>query len=83
MRRNAMVYTPGGLPVHTCAILAANWASELGFRRSRQVRWALAGLLLGPIALQLLYACFVRRGMAIATGCGVGNEDNKRLVGAG
>jgi hypothetical protein len=78
-----MVYTTEGLPLHTCATLAANWASARGFRRSRQVRWALAGLLLGPVALRLLYACFVRRGTAIASGGGVGNEDNKRLVGAG
>jgi hypothetical protein len=57
-----MVYTPGGLPVHTCAILAANWASERGLRPSRQVRWALAGLLLGPLALRVLYARYVRAG---------------------
>ena len=56
-----MGYSNAGLVVLTCAILAAKWASDLGFRQSRQVLWGLIGLALGPIALLLLYVRFVRR----------------------
>jgi hypothetical protein len=56
-----MVYTTGGLSIHTCAILAAQRASEMGLRRPRQVLWALAGLALGPVALLLLSVRFLRQ----------------------
>jgi hypothetical protein len=56
-----MGYSTAGLVVLTCAILAAKWASDLGFRQSRQVLWGLAGLALGPLALLLLYVRFVRK----------------------
>ena len=56
-----MTYSTAGLIVLTCAILAAKWASELGFSQSRQVLWGIAGLALGPIALLLLYARFLRK----------------------
>jgi len=56
-----MGYSTSGLVVLTCAILAAEWASDLGFRQSRQVLWGLAGLALGPLALFLLYVRFVRK----------------------
>ena len=49
-----MGYTTAGLMVLTCAILSAKWASDLGFRQSRQVLWGIAGLALGPLALLLL-----------------------------
>jgi hypothetical protein len=48
-----MAYSSAGLVVLTCAILAAKWASDLGFRQSRQVLWGIAGLALGPIALSI------------------------------
>jgi hypothetical protein len=56
-----MGYSTAGLVVLICAILSAKWASDLGFRQSRQVLWGLAGLALGPIALLLLYVRFVRK----------------------
>jgi hypothetical protein len=56
-----MGYSNAGLLVLTCAILAAKWASDLGFRQSRQALWGIAGLALGPIALLLLYVRFVRK----------------------
>jgi hypothetical protein len=56
-----MVYSNAGLIVLTCAILAAKWASDLGFSQSRQVLWGIVGLALGPIALLLLYVRFVRK----------------------
>lgn len=53
-----------GLLVFTCAILAAKWAADLGFRQSRQLLWGLAGLVLGPIALLILYTRFVYKNQA-------------------
>ena len=38
-----------------CGIISAKWAMELGFSQLRQVIWGVAGLLLGPVALLLLY----------------------------
>ena len=43
-----MGYSATGLMMLTCAILAAKWASDLGFRQSAQVLWGLVGLALGP-----------------------------------
>jgi hypothetical protein len=59
-----MSYPYVGLVFLTCAILTAKWASDLGFRQSRQVLWGIAGLALGPIALLLLYVRFVRKSQA-------------------
>jgi hypothetical protein len=56
-----MAYSAAGLTALTCAVLAAKWASELGLRQTRQVLWGIAGLVLGPLALLLLYVYFVRR----------------------
>jgi hypothetical protein len=39
----------------TCGILSAKWAMELGCSQLRQALWGIAGLLLGPLALLLLY----------------------------
>jgi hypothetical protein len=39
----------------TCGILAAKWSMELGNSQLRQVLWGVAGLLLGPLALLILY----------------------------
>jgi hypothetical protein len=44
-----------GLFLLTCAILSAKWASEMGFRQTRQLLWGVAGLIFGPIALLMLY----------------------------
>jgi hypothetical protein len=59
-----MFYSTTGLMLLTCAILAAKWAAELGFRQWRQVLWGIAGLVLGPIALLLLYVRVLRRAQA-------------------
>jgi hypothetical protein len=56
-----MAYSTAGLTVFICAVLAAKWASDLGFRQSRQVLWGLAGLALGPLALLLLYVRLLRK----------------------
>jgi hypothetical protein len=56
-----MDYSTAGLIVLTCAVVAAKWAADLGFRQSRQVLWGIAGLVLGPIALLLLYVRLVRK----------------------
>ncbi len=37
------------------AIIAGKWAMELGFSQIRQLIWMLGGLLLGPLALLVLY----------------------------
>ena len=39
----------------TCGILSAKWAMELGCSQLRQALWGVAGLLLGPLALLILY----------------------------
>jgi hypothetical protein len=59
-----MDYTHAGLIVLTCAVVAAKWASDLGCRQSRQVLWGIAGLVLGPITLLLLYVRLVRKDQA-------------------
>ncbi len=56
-----MGYSAAGLVVATCAVLAAKWALDLGFRQSRQVLWAIAGLAFGPLALFLLYVQMVQK----------------------
>jgi hypothetical protein len=59
-----MAFSTAGLVFLVCAILAAKWAADLGFRQWSQVLWFLAGLALGPIALLLLYVRFVRKAQA-------------------
>ena len=49
------VHISFGIVAFTCAILSAKWAMELGFSQFRQVLWGVAGLLLGPLALLILY----------------------------
>lgn len=44
-----------GIVAFTCAILSAKWAMELGFSQLRQLLWGVIGLLLGPLALLILY----------------------------
>ncbi|QVL34070.1 hypothetical protein KIH39_09230 [Telmatocola sphagniphila] len=44
----------------TCGIISAKWAMELGFSQLRQALWGIAGLLLGPLALLILYIRLVR-----------------------
>ena len=39
----------------TCGIVSAKWAMELGCNQLRQALWGVAGLLLGPVALLVLY----------------------------
>jgi hypothetical protein len=56
-----MVSSTTGLVLLTCAVVAAKWASELGFRQTGQVLWGIAGLFLGPLALLLLYVRCLRR----------------------
>jgi hypothetical protein len=50
-----MISSTTALNLLTCAVVAAKWASELGFRQISQVLWGIAGLVLGPVALLILY----------------------------
>lgn len=43
------------LAMFVSAVVAAKWAMELGFNQFRQLLWAVAGLLVGPLALLILY----------------------------
>jgi hypothetical protein len=54
----------------TCAVLAAKWASDQGFRQTRQVLWGIAGLLFGPLPLLILYVQFVRKYQAAGLAAG-------------
>jgi hypothetical protein len=56
-----MIPSTTALLLLTCAVLAAKWASDLGFRQMGQVLWGIAGLFLGPITLLLLYVRHVRK----------------------
>jgi hypothetical protein len=37
------------------AVICGKWALELGYRQSRQLLWMIAGLVLAPMALLVLY----------------------------
>ena len=50
-----------GLILLTCAILAARWAMDLGFRQTSQALWGLLGLALGPVALVMLYVRLINK----------------------
>ena len=46
-----------GIIAFACAVISAKWAMDLGWSQIRQVIWFAAGLLLGPLALMILYVC--------------------------
>ncbi len=56
MEREHLFLSLGSL---TCGILSAKWAMELGHSQLRQVLWGVAGLLLGPLTLLVLYVRLV------------------------
>jgi hypothetical protein len=43
-----------------CAIICARWAMELGFSLFGQLLWGLAGWLVGPFAMLILYVRLLR-----------------------
>ena len=43
------------------AIIAGKWALELGFRQWQQLLWMIAGLVVPPLALLVLYVRLVRQ----------------------
>lgn len=43
------------------AIISAKWAMDLGFSQVRQVLWGIAGLILGPLILLILYVRLISR----------------------
>jgi hypothetical protein len=49
-----------GLVAVICGILSAKWSMELGASQLGQLLWGGAGLLLGPLALLILYVRQVR-----------------------
>jgi hypothetical protein len=44
-----------GLVMFVSAVICAKWAMDLGWSQIRQVTWFAAGLLLGPLAMMILY----------------------------
>jgi hypothetical protein len=44
-----------GLVMFVCAVICAKWAMDLGWSQVRQMIWFAAGLLLGPLAMMILY----------------------------
>lgn len=38
-----------------CAVVSAKWALELGFGQFRQILYLIAGCILGPLGLLILY----------------------------
>lgn len=57
---NADYVTFGGIGLIT-AIICGKWAMELGYRQSRQLLWMIAGLMIPPLALLMLYVRQIRR----------------------
>jgi hypothetical protein len=45
-------------------IVAGKWALELGFRQWRQLLWMIAGFVVPPLALLVLYVRLVRQAQA-------------------
>jgi hypothetical protein len=43
------------------AIVSAKWAMELGFGQTRQLLWGIAGLLVPPLVLLILYVRLIRK----------------------
>lgn len=46
------------------AIICAKWALDLGFSQTRQLLWAIAGLVAAPLILLILYVRLIREGLA-------------------
>ena len=44
------------------AIVCAKWAMDLGFCQFRQLLWGIAGLLVPPLVLIILYVRLIRKG---------------------
>ena len=44
-----------GLVAFVCAVICAKWAMDLGCSQVSQMIWFVAGLLLGPLAMMILY----------------------------
>ena len=43
------------------AVICAKWAMELGLTQARQLLWGIGGLILGPIAMLVLYLRMLRQ----------------------
>ena len=43
------------------AIICAKWAMDLGYSQPRQILWGIAGLILPPLILLILYVQLVRK----------------------
>ena len=43
------------------AIISAKWAMDLGFSQFRQVLWGIAGLVLAPLVLLILYVRLIEK----------------------
>jgi hypothetical protein len=44
-----------------CAIICAKWAMELGFSQFRQMLWGVAGFVVPPLVLLILYNRLIRQ----------------------
>ncbi len=56
MEREHVILSLSGF---ACGVVSAKWALELGHSQLRQALWGVAGLLLGPLALLVLYVRLV------------------------
>ena len=45
------------------AIICAKWAMDLGYSQVRQVLWGIAGLVIAPLILLILYVRLIRKSM--------------------
>ena len=50
-----MITSNLGLLALLSAVICAKWAMDLGCSQARQIIWFVAGLLLGPLAMLILY----------------------------
>jgi hypothetical protein len=50
-----MITSNLGILAFVSAVISAKWAMDLGCSQARQIIWFVAGLLLGPLAMLILY----------------------------
>jgi hypothetical protein len=50
-----MISSNLGILALVSAVICAKWAMDLGWSQARQIIWFIAGLLLGPVAMLILY----------------------------
>lgn len=61
-----MITSNLGILAFVSAVICAKWAMELGWSQVRQIICFVAGLLLGPLAMLILYVRLLGRASASA-----------------